>query len=154
IRIYQYQAENGYLKLGFDVQDTGIGIPEDKLNKLFVAFSQIDSSTTRKYGGTGLGLVICEKLIRLMGGEISAESSIDKGSSFKFNIKLKVSGSPSVSQISSSPLLNGKRILIVDDNETLRKTLEQQLENWGAIPTAARSEERRVGKESKAGRWQ
>src|SRR5690606_37278186 len=65
IRIYQYQAENGYLKLGFDVQDTGIGIPEDKLNKLFVAFSQIDSSTTRKYGGTGLGLVICEKLIRL-----------------------------------------------------------------------------------------
>lgn len=139
IRIYQYQAENGYLKLGFDVQDTGIGIPEDKLNKLFVAFSQIDSSTTRKYGGTGLGLVICEKLIRLMGGEISAESSIDKGSSFKFNIKLKVSGSPSVSQISSSPLLNGKRILIVDDNETLRKTLEQQLENWGAIPTAAGS---------------
>lgn len=139
IRIYQKQAEDGYCNLGFDVNDTGIGIPENKLNKLFVSFSQIDSSTTRKYGGTGLGLVICEKLIKLMGGNISAESKAGEGSTFKFDVKLKVSETPSVNYLTSSPALKSKKILIVDDNETLRNILKHQIQQWGAMPMLAGS---------------
>src|SRR5690606_22655905 len=131
IRIYQNQTDEEYFDLGFDVKDTGIGIPENKLNKLFVAFSQVDSSTTRKYGGTGLGLVICEKLIKLMGGTIKAESKVGEGSTFTFNLKLKVSKTPSVHFHSSSPALHDKKILVVDDNETLRNALKHQIQQWG-----------------------
>ncbi|MEO6685846.1 MAG: two-component regulator propeller domain-containing protein, partial [Dyadobacter sp.] len=81
--------EDDFLELGFDVKDTGIGIPEDKMDRLFKSFSQVDSSTTRRYGGTGLGLVICEKLVALMGGSISVKSVIGEGSTFHFSIKTK-----------------------------------------------------------------
>jgi signal transduction histidine kinase/ligand-binding sensor domain-containing protein/ActR/RegA family two-component response regulator len=77
---------SGKLEIGFKVTDTGIGIPRDKLNQLFKAFSQVDSSITRKYGGTGLGLVICDKLIQLMGGRIQVDSQPDKGSVFTWTI--------------------------------------------------------------------
>ena len=76
----------GPIEIGFEVKDTGIGIAPDKLDHLFKAFSQVDSSITRKYGGTGLGLVICDKLISLMGGRIRVESKEGKGSSFSFTI--------------------------------------------------------------------
>ena len=87
--------DNGEIEIGFSVMDTGIGIPEDKLTTLFNAFSQVDSSTTRKYGGTGLGLVISQRLVNLMGGEIWAESVYGEGSVFVFTIKATISNKQS-----------------------------------------------------------
>src|SRR5439155_22229825 len=98
-------------------RDTGIGIPKDKLANLFKAFSQVDSSTTRKYGGTGLGLVISERLVKLMGGEIWAESDFGKGSSFNFTIRTKPGIKPLNNQVTESynmAGLEGKKILVVD----------------------------------------
>jgi signal transduction histidine kinase/ActR/RegA family two-component response regulator len=88
IGVRSVKTEGGSpLKLAFNVRDTGIGIPADKIGRLFKAFSQVDSSTTRKYGGTGLGLVICEKLVKLMGGNIEVESEHGKGTTFTFTIQ-------------------------------------------------------------------
>jgi CheY-like chemotaxis protein len=81
------------LNIAFEVKDTGIGIAADKTGRLFKAFSQVDASTTRKYGGTGLGLVICEKLVGLMGGSINVSSIPGVGTSFTFNILSEVAGS-------------------------------------------------------------
>ncbi len=126
--------------IAFQVRDTGIGIPADKLERLFKAFSQVDSSTTRKYGGTGLGLVISEKLIWLMGGQIQVESESGVGTKFMFTIKV----APSVQSIKSYVHLNikgieGKHVLIVDDNETNRTILKNQLDQWKLIPVIAQS---------------
>ncbi len=77
---------NDAIELCINVRDTGIGIPEDKMERLFKPFSQVDSSTTRKYGGTGLGLVICQKLINLMGGHIDVKSEAGKGTNFSFTL--------------------------------------------------------------------
>lgn len=90
VHVYVIGQEGGEARLGFEVTDTGIGIAEDKLDKLFKPFSQVDSSTTRQYGGSGLGLVICEKLTALMGGGIEVKSEPDKGSTFRFSITAKV----------------------------------------------------------------
>ncbi|THU34047.1 response regulator [Niastella caeni] len=141
VRVYLMKLqEDNTVQLGFEVRDTGIGIPKDKLERLFKAFSQVDSSTTRKYGGTGLGLVICEKLIRLMGGYIEVESKPGKGSVFAFTIAAKTA----CKEITDETLVNandiaGKRILIVDDNATNRKILKMQLEEWRLQPALAAS---------------
>jgi signal transduction histidine kinase/CheY-like chemotaxis protein/HPt (histidine-containing phosphotransfer) domain-containing protein len=110
--------ESEHIILEFSVQDTGAGIPEDRLDILFDSFSQVDSSTTRKYGGTGLGLSICRKLTQLMGGEIRVSSEQGKGSTFTFTIC--VDKQPEKNQISLHPPrdLRGLRVLIVDDNQT------------------------------------
>ena len=126
---------DGHLILRFDVWDTGIGIPQDKLHRLFKAFSQVDSSTTRKYGGTGLGLAICEKLVRLMDGEIGVESENGEGSSFYFTINTMAG----IDQPTSAGKLNiddlkGKKVLIVDDNQTNVAILKRQFENWNIQP--------------------
>ena len=134
------KSENGALTLRFEVRDTGIGIPADKMERIFKAFSQVDSSTTRKYGGTGLGLAISEQLVRLMGGTISVESEPGKGSTFLFTIKTRAG-------IDKQPLLPtdslsehaGKKILIVDDNATNRTILKTQLEYWDLHPVLAGS---------------
>ncbi|UOE50021.1 response regulator [Mucilaginibacter sp. SMC90] len=131
---------DGLLKLQFDVWDTGIGIPKDKLHRLFRAFSQVDSSTTRKYGGTGLGLAICQKLVTLMGGTIGVQSLPGVGAKFTFTINA-YPGERGHQQQPSFDLteLQGKKILVVDDNQTNLAILERQFENWNLKSVSAES---------------
>ncbi|MDN3547705.1 hybrid sensor histidine kinase/response regulator [Mucilaginibacter aquaedulcis] len=135
--------ENGEIEVGFSVMDTGIGIPKEKINDLFNAFSQVDSSTTRKYGGTGLGLVISQRLVKLMGGEIWVESVFKEGSVFMFTIRAAVSKKQSkhLPIVFNTDEMEGKRILVVDDNQTNRYILQTQLELWGLVTKTASSAE-------------
>ncbi len=133
-------ASNGELLLGFEVRDTGIGIPAEKQERLFKAFSQVDSSTTRKYGGTGLGLAISQQLVKLMGGTIRVESAPGKGSTFYFNIRTRAgAGKQAPIQIDGLTGHAGKKVLIVDDNHTNRIILRTQLEYWNLQPVLAAS---------------
>ena len=121
--------------LHFSVRDTGIGIPVDRLARLFKSFSQADASTTRQYGGTGLGLAICKRLVELMGGKIWVESVCQRGSTFHFILPL--SAAPSADSEPDSPFPAGTppaRVLIVDDNPTLCRILAAQLAAWGLSP--------------------
>ncbi|HET9700686.1 MAG TPA: CHASE domain-containing protein [Burkholderiales bacterium] len=129
------------VSLEFAVRDTGIGIPPDKLDRLFKAFSQADTSTTRKYGGTGLGLVISDRLAKMMGGGMRVESEPGKGSTFYFSISTtRASVAPARRYLRGGlPELQGKRVLLVDDNATNLQILSEQLRRWGLLPLAARS---------------
>jgi CheY-like chemotaxis protein len=133
IKVFLSQAvsDNG-LEIGFSVKDTGIGIPEDKLSTLFKAFSQVDSSTTRKYGGSGLGLIISERLVKLMGGNVWVESKLGEGSTFNFTIQAKASNklTPETPLMPGIANIAGKRVLVVDDNKTNLVILKTQLEHW------------------------
>src|SRR6185437_10980276 len=133
-------ASNGELSLGFEVRDTGIGIPAEKQERLFKAFFQVDSSTTRKYGGTGLGLAISQQLVKLMGGTIRVESAPGKGSTFYFNIRTRagMNKQPPLT-IDGLSAHAGKKVLIVDDNHTNRIILRTQLEYWNLQPVLAAS---------------
>ncbi|NNF59672.1 MAG: response regulator [Rhodothermaceae bacterium] len=127
-------------ELEFSVRDTGIGIPAERLDRLFQSFSQIDSSTTRKYGGTGLGLAISRRLAELMGGTMWVESQLGVGSTFFFTVLVNEAEMPERESLRGvQPVLEGKRVLIVDDNETNRKILYKQTQNWGMIPTSCAS---------------
>ncbi len=141
LRVKQMNVyEDDSLELGFDIKDTGIGIAEDKMDRLFKSFSQVDSSTTRRYGGTGLGLVICEKLVALMGGSISVKSAVGKGSTFHFSIKTKRSTQSIQTYVTyNMEGLENSNILIVDDNETNWGILKSQLEDWKLVPYVASS---------------
>jgi signal transduction histidine kinase/DNA-binding response OmpR family regulator/streptogramin lyase len=133
---------DGQLDLCFAVRDTGIGIAPDKLDKLFKSFSQVDSSTTRKYGGTGLGLAISEKLVELMGGSFTVESKLHQGSVFSFNIITRAGTDALTTYVHyHTEGLEWKRILVVDDNLTNRNILKTQLELWKFIPVLAASGE-------------
>lgn len=124
-------AENG-LMLHFTVADTGIGIPTDKLKLIFDPFSQADSSTTRKYGGTGLGLTISARLVEMMGGKIWVESELRQGTKFHFTTKLERAKEQGVSPVKPQiDMLLGVRVLIVDDNHTNRRILMETLSRWG-----------------------
>ncbi len=124
----------------FRVEDSGIGIPQDRLELLFQPFSQLDASTTRHFGGTGLGLAICKKLSELMGGRIWAESTPGKGSSFHFTFAAEASPRPDRAYLfQTDPALVGERLLIVDDNPTLRDLLSRHTEMWGLRPEAVSS---------------
>jgi signal transduction histidine kinase/ligand-binding sensor domain-containing protein/DNA-binding response OmpR family regulator len=128
------------VELAFELRDTGIGIPPSKLERLFKPFSQVDSSTTRKYGGTGLGLAICEKLVELMGGSIVVSSEEGNGTTFTFTIRAGVSVEAHTTYVNVNlPSLEGKRILVVDDNATNRAIVKSQLEQWKFVPTIAAS---------------
>jgi signal transduction histidine kinase/DNA-binding response OmpR family regulator/HPt (histidine-containing phosphotransfer) domain-containing protein len=123
--------------LRFSVRDTGIGIPDERKDRLFRSFSQVDSSMTRRYGGTGLGLAICKKLVEMMEGSIWCESEgiQDKGTTFHFSVKLAVAEhSPEVIWLGEQPQLRGRRILIVDDNPTNRRILSLQTKSWAMQP--------------------
>ena len=134
------QLPGDAIELGFSVRDSGIGIPEEKLVNLFQAFSQVDSSTTRKYGGTGLGLAISERLVKLMDGDISAKSTYGAGSEFNFTIKtVKSSGPVQTSLFCNLDSFAGAQVLIVDDNQTNLTILKTQLESWKLVPVTALS---------------
>ncbi|NUN10483.1 MAG: response regulator [Ignavibacteriaceae bacterium] len=139
INVSSEKSEDGQYKILFSVRDTGIGIPADKMDRLFKSFSQVDSSTTRQFGGTGLGLAISKRLTELMGGTIWVESEVGKGSTFTFTIKASPADTEEEGKTLRSAELRGKRILIVDDNATNRRILTLQCSNWGMEPTAVES---------------
>jgi two-component system sensor histidine kinase/response regulator len=123
--------------LHFTVKDTGLGIPADKLHSIFAPFSQVDGSMSRRFGGTGLGLTICARLVEMMGGKIWAKSELGVGSTFHFTIRVAVQSSPSPRLAPLPPQrLRGVHVLIVDDNSTNRRILLTMLTRWGVLPTA------------------
>jgi signal transduction histidine kinase/DNA-binding response OmpR family regulator len=123
-------------KLHISVRDTGIGISPEHQHRLFQSFSQVDSSTSRKYGGTGLGLAICHRLITMMEGRVWVESQTGNGADFQFEIPLLPAEAtpPQVYQRGQGGELQGLRVLVVDDNETNRWILESQSTAWGMVP--------------------
>lgn len=127
-------GESGRVR--FEVRDTGIGIKPDALENLFCAFTQADASTTRRFGGTGLGLTISRQLAELMGGEMGVESTYGEGSTFWFTARLDgVAQEPIDAELEALPALNGMHVLIVDDNRTNLKVLRKQLEKVGCEVT-------------------
>jgi len=130
-------SQDDRYRLRFAVSDTGIGIPDDKLTAIFNPFTQADGSTTRRFGGTGLGLTISARLVELMSGRIWAESRVGSGSTFYFEIQLQRARGSIERRMTLPPNLRGLRILVVDDNATNRRVLEDTLRLWGATPTCA-----------------
>ncbi|ETR68169.1 MAG: hypothetical protein OMM_04723 [Candidatus Magnetoglobus multicellularis str. Araruama] len=122
---------DSFVRLKFEVTDTGIGIPKERMNRLFQSFSQIDGSMTRKYGGTGLGLVISKRLIEMMNGQIGVESKEGSGSTFWFTVVLKKQFAEKPTSLPKKVLSNKTRVLIVDDNKTNRLVIRLQLKNMG-----------------------
>lgn len=127
------------LEIGFEVRDTGIGIAANKLNGLFDAFSQADKSTTRNYGGTGLGLTISQRLVGMMDGKITVTSELGRGTNFSFNIKVTPLPQQKNIEEPAVNVIKGKRLLIVDDNPNQLQTLQHQLLYQGAKPVTATS---------------
>lgn len=125
--------------LHFIVKDTGIGIPQGKLESIFESFSQADTSTTREFGGTGLGLTISRRLVEMMGGRIWAESVPGTGSAFHFTVRLAACREASVVKpdVHAPSNVAGVKVLIVDDNRTNRRILEGLATRWGMIPSVA-----------------
>jgi signal transduction histidine kinase/CheY-like chemotaxis protein len=121
-------AEGGSVRVRFRVQDTGIGIPPDKQADIFDAFTQADSSDTRRFGGTGLGLAIARRLVALMGGTITVESEIGRGSTFSFCARFECA--PVEAPAPGDAAIAGLRVLIVDDNATNRAILMKTLQAW------------------------
>jgi len=124
--------EGDELLLHFTVTDTGIGVAEEKRDSIFEPFTQADTSTTRKYGGTGLGLTICTRLVKMMGGEIWVRSQVGRGSEFHFTVHLRVADSKAIEigTIAPPEVLRGVRALVVDNNRTNRRILEGMLKRW------------------------
>lgn len=135
------QKDDSNSELLFEVRDTGIGIPQDRVTSVFAEFEQVDSSTTREYGGTGLGLTIASRLVELMNGHMWVESELGKGSRFYFQLPL-MAAPDQESGADSERNLSGFGILVVDDNATNRRILRHSLTNWKATCyTAASSKE-------------
>jgi len=139
IQVMVVQQTTQETRLAISIKDTGIGISKDSLKKLFEPFTQADNSTTRKYGGTGLGLTICKQLVELMDGQIWAESIEGKGSTFTFTANF---GLQSYSEPSSHlPDLQNKRILVVDDNPHALIAVDEMIQSFGCITEKATSGE-------------
>ncbi|ADO48828.1 response regulator [[Enterobacter] lignolyticus] len=124
-------------RLLFSLHDSGIGIPEDKQKVIFESFSQADNSTTRKYGGTGLGLTISSRLVEKMGGELHLTSQVGQGSCFSFSLPVLPGARKKL--LSWPPTLSGVEVLVVDDNDTNLRLLSGLLRNMGLKPIAANS---------------
>jgi PAS domain S-box-containing protein len=137
VRVAVESAHEDAVTLRFSVKDTGIGIAADKLEQVFHAFTQGDTSTTRRYGGTGLGLAIAKRLVDLMGGRMSVESIVGQGSEFRFTaVFAPVSAEVRPRSPVAPATLHGLRVLVVDDNPTNRRILEEMLVSWRMAPTS------------------
>ena len=136
VRVRAQETDHNSLVIDFEIADTGIGIAPEKQQTIFQAFEQADSSTTRRYGGTGLGLTISSRLVEMMGGKITVHSELGRGSTFRFSALFGRS-----SRLAAAPAqppvvdLHGLRVLIVDDNATNRTILQGWASAWGMIPT-------------------
>jgi signal transduction histidine kinase/HPt (histidine-containing phosphotransfer) domain-containing protein len=145
---------NSLLHLNFSVRDTGIGIQPERLERLFKPFSQGDASTARHYGGTGLGLAISKQLVELMGGKMWAESSPGAGSTFHFTIKFQAeTQSAPFALAGPQPKLADLRLLIVDDNATVRRVVAEQVAKWGMVPYSAESPQQALEWLKKGGQY-
>jgi signal transduction histidine kinase/CheY-like chemotaxis protein/HAMP domain-containing protein len=142
--------EKDQVFLEFSVSDTGIGLTREQIDTLFEAFTQADTSTTRKYGGTGLGLTICKSLIDMMGGKIRVESELGQGSSFIFTATFGRSTQKEKKVLKPSPDLKGLRVLVVDDNATAREIMKGLLESFGFEVSLAASGEKGLKELEKA----
>ncbi|MCK5313196.1 MAG: response regulator, partial [Desulfobacteraceae bacterium] len=137
IKAEKIKADKTGVEIRFIVKDTGIGIEKSKQKTIFDSFSQADGSTTRKYGGTGLGTTISKQLVELMGGEIGLESKIGKGSTFWFTVKFKQQKGKKLKKDDANINLNGLKILVVDDNKTNQFVLIEYLKAFGVKPVIA-----------------
>jgi len=140
VRVKKVSESNGKVMLNFSVRDTGIGIPSEKQKVIFEAFSQADSSITRRFGGTGLGLAISTQLVRLLGGEMQLESEPGKGSIFHFTVSFSLANeSDRAPARAAIAMLQGLPVMAVDDNATNRRLLNESLRVWGINPTLVAS---------------
>jgi PAS domain S-box-containing protein len=139
------ERRDNQVLLRFTVRDTGIGLSQEQIRRLFQSFAQADGSTTRKYGGTGLGLAICKRLSELMGGRIWVESEPGKGSSFIFTVLFGVSSQPRAPRLSPVPDLRNTRALIVDDSKIAREILENALKSLDFQVTSVASGREAIG---------
>lgn len=131
LRIWSQSSQEGRVALHCEVEDTGVGIPENKRAIIFNKFDQADTSTTRRYGGTGLGLSICSDLIAMMGGDITVDSEVDKGSTFRFHVNLAIADAPIEGVKQDAVALEGVRLLVVDDSDVAREIVGEQLKGLG-----------------------
>lgn len=140
LTVKSVKSSDDAVVIRFDVQDTGIGIPENRIGDIFKSFTQADGSTTRKYGGTGLGLAICKRLVEMMGGEIGVESKLGKGSDFHFIVEFELQKKHLPKSASSRfSSLHGLPVLVVDDNATNRRFMVEMLRKWKMRPDAVAS---------------
>ena len=131
LRVQREAAKEDTISLHFSVEDTGIGIPVEKQAGIFEAFTQADGSTARRFGGTGLGLTICRRLVEMMGGRIWVESVVGQGSTFHFTASFGISKAAESPKPAERAQLKGMRALVVDDNLTNRRILQLFLARLG-----------------------
>ena len=141
VSVKTIEKKSSHVILQFSVKDSGIGLTQDQIGKLFKEFSQADSSTSRKYGGTGLGLTISKKLTEMMKGRIWVESEPGKGSSFIFTATFGVSNQPEKNILAPSIDLYGMKVLVVDDNEASREILQETLQTSFKVSVASSGQE-------------
>jgi two-component system sensor histidine kinase/response regulator len=152
IQVEGKKVKENPVELLYSVTDTGIGLPPEQIDTIFEAFTQADSSITRQYGGTGLGLAISKQLVELMGGRISVESTVGKGSTFSFTAQFGVQIEPQEKREKASLDMKGTTVLVVDDNETNRMILRNSLSKLGARVTETNSGERGLAEFKRAKR--